>query len=62
LSFGPSDDELLEVLDRLVEQQGIVEAGERLGVNYSTAAKCHEFCHVRPRVREVLQKHMREQG
>ena len=59
---GPSDEELLEALDRLVEREGIVEAGERLGVNYRTAAKCHEFRHVSRRMREALRKYLRQQG
>ena len=36
---SPSNDELLAALERLVEEQGIVEAGERRGGNYRTAAK-----------------------
>ena len=59
---GPSDEQLLEALDRLVDEQGIVEAGERLGVNYRTAAKCHEFRHVSLRMREALRKYVRQQG
>ena len=58
---GPSDDVLLAVLDRLVERQGIVEAGERLGVNYRTAAKCLDERHVSRKMREALRKHLREQ-
>ncbi len=60
--WGPSDDELLAALDRLVEQQGIVEAGERLEVNYRTAAKCHESRHVSRRMREALRKYVRQHG
>ena len=60
--WGPSDDELLEALDRLVEQEGIVEAGERLEVNYRTAAKCHESRHVSRRMREALRKYVRQHG
>ena len=36
--WGPSDDELLAALDRMVEREGIVEAGGRLEVNCRTAA------------------------
>ena len=60
--WGPTDDELLAALDRLVEQQGIVEAGERLEVNYRTAAKCHESRHVSRRMREALRKYVRQHG
>lgn len=60
--WGPSDDELLAALDRLVEQEGIVEAGERLEVNYRTAAKCHESRHVSRRMREALRKYVRQHG
>ncbi len=60
--WGPSDDELLETLDRLVEREGIVEAGERLEVNYRTAAKCHESRHVSRRMREALRKYVRQHG
>ncbi len=42
---GPSDDELLEALDPFVEQEGIVEAGARLGVNHRTSAKCLDEPH-----------------
>ena len=62
MSFRPSDDELLEALDRLVETESIVEAGERLGVNYRTAAKCHEFRQVSQWMREALRKYVRQQG
>lgn len=53
---------MLEALDRLVEEEGIVEAVERLGVNYHTVAKCHESRHVSRRTREALRKYRREQG
>ena len=43
MCLGPTDERLLEVLDEWVEEEGIVEAGERLGVSYRTAAKSHEF-------------------
>lgn len=59
---APSDDILLAALDLLVEREGIVEAGERLGVNYRTAAKCLEERHVSRRMRQALEKHLREQG
>ena len=57
---GPSDDELLAALDRLVEREGIVEAGEQLGVNYGTVAKCHDDRQVSPRIREALRKYVRQ--
>ena len=58
---APSDDVLLAGLDLLVESEGIVEAGERLGVNYRTAAKCLEERHVSRRMRQALEKYLREQ-
>ncbi|MYD15925.1 MAG: hypothetical protein F4W99_02105 [Chloroflexi bacterium] len=58
---APSDDVLLRALDLLVERDGIVEAGERLGVNYRTAAKCLEERHVSRRMRQALEKYLREQ-
>ena len=58
---APSDEVLLTALDLLVESEGIVEAGERLGVNYRTAAKCLEERHVSRRMRQALEKHLREQ-
>ncbi|MCY3588222.1 MAG: hypothetical protein OXH40_05990 [Chloroflexi bacterium] len=57
----PSDDVLLQALDRLVASEGIVEAGDRLGVNYRTAAKCLDERHVSRRMRQALEKHVREQ-
>ena len=59
---GPSDDELLEALDRLVERQGIVEAGERLGVNYQHGRQVPRVRHVSRRMREALRKYVRQQG
>ena len=41
--------------------RGIVEAGDLLGVNYRTAAKCLEERHVSRRMRQALEKHLREQ-
>ncbi len=58
---APSDEVLLAALDRLVASKGIVEAGERLGVNYRTAAKCLEERHVSRRMRQALEKYLREQ-
>lgn len=58
---APSDEVLLRALDQLVEREGIVEAGERLGVNYRTAAKCLEERHVSRRMRQALEKYLREQ-
>lgn len=58
---GPSDDVVLEALDRWVEQEGIVEAGEQLGVNCRTAATCHDSRRVGWRMREPLRKYLREQ-
>ncbi len=58
---APSDDVLLAALDLLVGREGIVEAGERLGVNYRTAAKCLEERHVSRRMRQALEKYLREQ-
>ncbi|MDE0101996.1 MAG: hypothetical protein OXN89_06420 [Bryobacterales bacterium] len=58
---APSDDVLLRALDLLVKREGIVEAGERLGVNYRTAAKCLEERHVSRRMRQALEKYLREQ-
>lgn len=57
---GPSDHELLAALDLLVAAEGIVKAGERLGVSYRTASNCHESRHVSRRMRDVLEKHLRE--
>ena len=59
---APSDDVLLQALDRLVASKGIVEAGDQLGVNYRTAAKCLEERHVSRRMRQALEKHLREQA
>ena len=59
---GPSDEPLLEGLDRLVETESIVETGERLGVNDRTPAKCHEFRYVSRRMLEALRKYVRQQG
>ncbi len=59
---APSDDVLLTALDLLVESEGIVEAGERLGVNYRTAAKCLDERHVSRRMRQALEKYIREQA
>ncbi|MYA01863.1 MAG: hypothetical protein F4Y35_08765 [Chloroflexi bacterium] len=56
-----ADEELLAALDRLVAAEGVVKAGERLGVNYRTAASCLETRHVSRRMRDVLEKHLREQ-
>ena len=53
---------MLEALDRLVEQQGIVEAGERLGVNYRTVAKSRDSTHVSRRMREAQQKSLGNMG
>ena len=58
---APSDEVLLTALDLLVEREGIVEAGERLGVNYRTAAKCLDERHVSRRMRQALEKYLREQ-
>ena len=58
---APSDDVLLQALDRLVASKGIVEAGDQLGVNYRTAAKCLEERHVSRRMRQALEKYLREQ-
>ena len=58
---APSDDVLLRALDLLVEREGIVEAGDQLGVNYRTAAKCLEERHVSRRMRQALEKYLREQ-
>lgn len=59
---APTDEQLLEALDRLVEVDGIVKASERLGVSYRTAANCHETRHVSRKMRGVLHKYLREQG
>ncbi|MDE0101212.1 MAG: hypothetical protein OXN89_02425 [Bryobacterales bacterium] len=58
---APSDDVLLQALDQLVAAEGIVEAGDLLGVNYRTAAKCLEERHVSRRMRQALEKYLREQ-
>ncbi len=55
-----SDDQLLAVLNRLVDSVGIVEAGKRLRVNYRTAQKCRDSGHVSRRMREVLERYLRE--
>lgn len=58
---APSDDVLLRALDLLVKREGIVEAGDQLGVNYRTAAKCLDERHVSRRMRQALEKYLREQ-
>ncbi len=62
MSFSSSDEQLLEALDRLVEEQDVVKAGERLSVDYRTAVRCLGSHHVSRRMCEALQKHLREQG
>ena len=59
---APSDDVLLEALDRLVATEGIVQAADRLGVSYRAASNCHKSRHVSRRMRDVLEKHLREQS
>ena len=58
---APSDDVLLQALDQLVAAEGIVEAGDLLGVNYRTAAKCLDERHVSRRMRQALERYLREQ-
>ena len=55
-----SDEQLLAALDRLVQLEGIVKAGELLGVTYRTASTCQESRQVSRRMRQVLEKHLRE--
>ena len=59
---APADEQLLEALDRLIEDEGIVEPSERPGVSDRTAANCRESRRVSRKMRGVLHKHLREQG
>lgn len=42
--------------------EGIVKAAERLRISYRTAGNCHESRHVSRKMREMLCKHLRQQG
>lgn len=59
---APSDNVLLEVLDRLVKVDGIVKAADRLGLTYRTASGCLESRHVSRRMRDALSKYLGEQA
>ena len=59
--YARCDGVLLAVLDRLVEAEGIVEPGERLGVNSRTADPCLDEWYVSRRIRHQLEKHLPDQ-
>lgn len=56
----PGDTQLLAALEQLVQHEGVVEAGNRLGVNYRTVVNCRDSGHVSRKMRDVLEQFLRE--